>query len=571
MDKKKLFKSIDVHNLYKMFLNGTKLIDENYQYIDELNVFPVPDGDTGTNLKLTTSGAVDAVKDKKYDDLFLMAKDYARGLLMNARGNSGVIFSQIIKGFSLAIKEGTSELTPSDLIKCLLKAKETAYSAVNNPVEGTILTVIRETGEKVSKKKYDSVNALFEDIVKEAKISLANTPKLLKDLKDAGVVDSGGYGLVKYLQGMLESLSVKAESEEKLENEINDYSKKIIKINNSFDDKNDGFGYCTEFIMIIGSRVSAEQAKKEKIMIDEFKKQLSKMGDSLVVVIDDNIVKVHIHSITPYKILEYAAKFGEFSKIKFENMTLQFLEKNPGVTLESIVANNKKEKPKKLDENGFGIIITSPSTELEKIFKNEFSIDGVICDEEKGNPSTQNFISKINDCNKKNIVLLVDDSNAMLAANEAKKLLEKHNIIVAYTQNIIGTYKICKLLNKNCKFNDIEKKVTNTIKDLVFAKLSKSVKMVKYSHISVNKDDYIGIVNKKIVASSIDFNISIKNLLDIIADKKKKATTIYISYGKDLNIKQQQYIEKYVTNNLNLKCIPIAGKQKTYSLIIGVE
>jgi DAK2 domain fusion protein YloV len=292
---------INIDLLYLMLQKGVSKMVEKYRYIDELNIFPVPDGDTGTNMKVTFESGFDAIKEQNFEDIFLLGKTFARALLMNARGNSGVISSQIFKGFFKYIPEQTKEIDIPLLIQCFIGAKELSYKAVITPVEGTILTVVRMVAEAlvVDEKKFTTIPQIFEYISNIAEKALAKTPKLLPALKEAGVVDSGGYGFCRIIEGMKDAIEMYTGTKETTES--NESNKKEISQNSKekeFLDNNDGFGYCNEFIMTIGSKVEGSQKDKIKFNAEKFKKQLEKMGESIVFVRDENIVKVHIH--TPY-------------------------------------------------------------------------------------------------------------------------------------------------------------------------------------------------------------------------------------------------------------------------------
>jgi DAK2 domain fusion protein YloV len=332
--------TIDAKLLKHMFINGAQEMAKHYAYIDELNVFPVPDGDTGTNMKITLEGASNAIKDVEYTDLFQLGKQFSRGLLMNARGNSGVITSQIFKGMTGLFTEGQAECDVAQFVDCFDNARKIAYAAVSNPIEGTILTVIRVTAEKLMEKKaeFTSVDEVLDYAIKVAEETLSKSPDMLPELKEVGVVDSGGYGLCKILTGMNNALDIELGKQVSVKTEIVQPKKTLVS---NFKDDNEGFGYCNEFIMTIGSKVDLKQKDKMKFDLTRFKEDMNKLGDCLVVVVDDNLVKVHIHTTKPYEILKYGSQYGEFNKVKIENMTLQFLERNPGTTLEEL-ANKKK-------------------------------------------------------------------------------------------------------------------------------------------------------------------------------------------------------------------------------------
>ena len=283
---------IDIEKFQQMLIGGAECISKNFEYIDQLNVFPVPDGDTGSNMKVTSEGGATAIKGKKFSDLLELGKVYSRALLMNARGNSGVIFSQIFKGFVSGFAAGATELSIADLVLAFENAKNRAYKALTSPIEGTILTVIRVTSEKINEKKntFKSIEELFEFALKESNDILLKTPDFLPDLKNAGVVDSGGCGLCKFLEGMNDVLLGKAVDALSNEYSLPKIQKKNIVEN--FEDNNEGFGYCCELIMSLGSKVALSQPDKQEFVESTFKKQFLEFGECLVVVVDDNIVNV---------------------------------------------------------------------------------------------------------------------------------------------------------------------------------------------------------------------------------------------------------------------------------------
>ena len=283
--------SLNAKILKAMFHSGAKIIENNFEYIDELNVFPVPDGDTGTNLKITTAGAYDTIANLETSDLSLLTKTFARGLLMNARGNSGVIFSQIFKGFASVFKSEQKEASIADFIAAFKIATDFAYKSVATPIEGTILTVIRVVSERLQETsgQFKSIEDLFKFVHIESKIILDKTPDFLIQLKEVGVVDSGGYGLVCFFEGMKRAV---LNPNEIVEVKKQDNDSKQQNINKSFVDNNEGFGYCTEFIMKLGSKVTVDQDDKEKFKEYDFKEHIRKMGDSFVYVKDEDLIKV---------------------------------------------------------------------------------------------------------------------------------------------------------------------------------------------------------------------------------------------------------------------------------------
>ena len=453
--------SLNTKLLKSMFENGSKFVENNFEYIDQLNVFPVPDGDTGTNLKITTGGAYDSIKDFNTEDLSELTKAFARGLLMNARGNSGVIFSQVFKGFSSVFANGAKEASLSDLTNAFVKAKEFAYKAVATPVEGTILTVIRVVSEKLieSSGKFKDIEQFFSFVHEQAKIILDKTPDYLIQLKEVGVVDSGGYGLTVFLEGMKEAL-IHPDAKPKENKPVESNS---TQINKNFVDNNEGFGYCSEFIMKLGSRVTTEQEPKEQFNEEEFKDTISHMGDCFVYVRDDDIVKVHVHVIKPYKLLEYASKYGEFTKIKIENMTMQFMMKNKNTSLEQLqsnyhLANEITDTTK--------IVATVPSEEMKKIYASEFGITNCLNCASIGNPTIQQFYDLIKSAKARHVIIVTDNGNVLMAAEQAAKLFPKqdYRIDIIPAKDIASSYLSCIAFNPELERNDIVKTMSRVLK-----------------------------------------------------------------------------------------------------------
>ncbi len=554
--------------ILQMLENGTKYIEYNYEHIDDLNVFPVPDGDTGTNLKITTSGAWEALENLQINDVYEILKTYARGLLMNARGNSGVIFSQIFKGFSMAFHEKQTEATITDLIDAFNKAKEYAYKSVTTPIEGTILTVIRVVAQKLIENngKFSSIEDFFKFVYDEAKIILDQTPNFLMQLKEVGVVDSGGYGLVCFLEGMKDAIlnpNIKKPAIQHTE------VTKTIKINKNFIDDNNGFGYCTEFIMKIGSRVTTEQKGKEKYNEENFKQTIKSMGNSFVYVRDDNIVKVHIHVIEPYKVLAYASRFGEFNRVKIENMTLQFMMHNKNTSLEELEKtyndNNKITSQTK-------IAVTVPSENLKKVYENEFGITNCLNCEKIGNPTIQQFYDLIKSAKSKNVILITDNSNTLLAAEQAIKLFPKqaYNIKLLPCKDIAASYLTCLSFNPELDNHDVVFKEMNKVfKSISTAKISKSIKNIKYKNLNIKFGDTIGVYNKEIIVNSRNENIVSKTLINHLFSHCKAKNTVVIIYGKDATMQQVDNMVKYISQTYLIKPIIVPGNQPTYQYYIG--
>ena len=564
---------LTIKQLKDMFIGGGISIANEFEYINQLNIFPVPDGDTGSNMKITTEGASNSIKNTNFNDLATLGKTYSRALLMNARGNSGVIFSQIMKGFVSSFKPQSNEITLEELNNAFTAAKEQAYKTLSSPIEGTILTVIRMTADGLHQKttSIKTVEDLFTEAVKISQEALSKTPEMLEQLKVANVVDSGGYGLCCFIQGMYDALvGKKAESKtNKVATQSTTKADKTKFIDN-INDNNEGFGYCCEFILTVGAKVEVHQRDKATFDVNELKKELSKIGNCLAVVVDEDIVKVHVHSIEPYRVLQIGSRFGEFNKVKVENMTLQFLENNPGTTLEELYNSQKKKNGKKEKENletTPKIIVTIPTPELEKYFYDNLKVDNVINYKTNGNPSIQEFLSAFKKVHSKNIILIVDDSNAMLAAKQAIDLMGKKYTITPFVSNDIAvSYLACKVHNPSEKINVNLKRIAKTI-NTYYAKVARASKKVQYSKIKIMPNDFIGIINKKIVISNKSPINVVKFVCDFIIRKKgKKAPkVIKIFTGEDVKVDDIRKINKYLSEKYSIKTEIIFTNQQIYS------
>lgn len=567
--------TINLKNLKEMFINGAKFVSNEYEYINELNVFPVPDGDTGTNLKVTLDGACDSIKIIEHNDLFSLGKQFSRGLLMNARGNSGVIFSQIIKGFTSNFKEGQTELNIQELIESFALATKVAYESMSTPIEGTILTVIRETAEALKQidiAKFNSIDLLFKYICEIAKKSLEKTPSILVELKEAGVVDSGGYGLCCFLNGMYDHITNNKNNNEKVV-QVSQKQTHLIERKSFIDnlkDRNEGFGYCTEFIMILKSKVSLRQGDKDDFVLPKFKKIMSKLGDSLAIVVDDNLVKVHIHTIWPYSVLERASVFGEFNKIKIENMTFQFLQNNPGSTLETI--DEKKIKFKRNLSKITKIIATVPSNEISNLLKNDLKINNVIITDIIGNPSITDFYKIINSANSSNLIIIVDDSNIVLAAKEAIKLTPKFIKIELLNANDIGSsYLSCLEYDEGIDRDHNIKNMKEMLNHCSSAKISYSVKNTEMFGVKIKKGEYIGIFQKRILISNRSMINVCKKIIDHVVNDVKKPKISYVFYNKKAKNEDIKFIRKYLNEKHMLQVKIIFGNQDKFPFIIAIK
>lgn len=567
-----MVKTIKCEQFKEMIALGAKKIANEYDYINQLNVFPVPDGDTGTNMKITTSNAIEEIANFTTTDISILGRAFSRALLMNARGNSGVIFSQIIKGFTSKFRPEQKSLNVEDLIECFAGAKEVAYGAVANPVEGTILTVIRLTYENLNenKEKYKDTHELMKDAVKFAQIALDDTPNQLEELKRVGVVDSGGYGLLCFLKGMYKSLiGAKKDATKKVE--VKQSQNVDIKLQFDEHDNEEGFGYCSEIIIKIAAKIDPHAKSKKEFDIECYKKELLKIGDSLVCVQDEDIVKVHVHTTTPGKFLNISQVYGEFLKIKFENMTEQYYEriKKQGI---NILDNNIPTDKKINLKNEQAIVVTCPSPKIKNILETEYGIHNVLDTSEIGNPSIQDILLLIQKSESNKVFVITDDTNIVLAANQAADIVrETVDVKIIKGSNIFEALFAALEFNPKSTFDANERQMKRAVGDARTAAISKSIKDVTYSNIELKKDDYISIINKRIEAANKELSVTLKDTIDLLVSKANNPDILIIIYSSEADFKLLKEIKLHATEKYNLICEFKNGGQKIYNYFIGIQ
>ncbi|MGP1568794.1 MAG: DAK2 domain-containing protein [Peptoanaerobacter stomatis] len=539
--------------LKDMFLGGANNLINNKAYVDKLNVFPVPDGDTGTNMSLTLKSAVDEINKNTCSTLKELGDSITKGSLMGARGNSGVILSQILRGFSKAI-ETKDELDIRDFALSLDSAKKVAYKAVIKPVEGTILTVIRETADYARDvyANYDNFSVFFDDLLKKANEVLQKTPELLKELKNAGVVDSGGQGLIFFIEGMVKTF--KGE-ELKIHDDNSKSSEKLFEEDIHILDENPQFGYCTEFML-----------NTVKLEPNDLKEKIEHMGNSLIVVGSDNIIKVHIHSNNPGKVLEIAGEFGELDRIKIENMRLEFkerLEQNKEARKHS---DNFEEIGK--SQKAFSIISVSVGKGLNDIMK-DFGVDYIIEGGQTMNPSTNDFLNAIKKINQNDIFIFPNNSNIIMAANQAKELSEK-NIKVIPTKNIPQCIQALISMNTFMSFDENETLISEAIPNVKSGQVTFAVRDTVSNGFDIKKGDFIGLSEKEILSCEKDANTATINLIKSMIDKNSEIVSIF--YGED--IKQDKvdlFKEELQYEFPDLEIEFYYGGQPIYQYLVSIE
>ena len=533
----------------EMFVSGANNLQNSKDLVDKLNVFPVPDGDTGTNMSLTISYAMKELEKVGEEDITKIAKALSKGSLMGARGNSGVILSQIIRGIGKSV-EGKDKLSTVDLAKALKGGSDTAYKAVIKPVEGTILTVIRETAEYAVKlaKRENNIEKFLGKVVREANVSLENTPNLLKNLKDAGVVDSGGKGLTLILEGFYLAIvgkSVVPATAEKAE--LKNVSLSSADNTSTEDIK---FGYCTEFIL-----------ESDKIDDAGIRDIMLGYGDSLAVVGDEGVIKVHVHTNEPGNVLQEALKYGQLLTIKIENMRMQHEN-----ILEGVAENAEYEEP--VEEKEFAFISTSMGEGLASIFK-DFGVDHVIEGGQTMNPSTEDFMKAIDKIHAKNIFILPNNSNIIMAANQAKELSDK-NIIVIPTKNIPQAVSALVGFNPEATAEENEANMIESLSYVKSGQVTFAVRDTVMNGIEIREGNIIGIAEKELIAAGDEVDEVTKELVEKLVYEDSAIITLF--YGEDVTEEQAEELrgeleEKFEDIDVEL----YYGGQPLYYYLISVE
>ena len=543
---------IDGKQVRNMFVSGANNLKNHKDLVDKLNVFPVPDGDTGTNMSLTISCAIKELNKVEKDDIGQLGKALSKGSLMGARGNSGVILSQIIRGIAQSI-DGKEMLTSMDIAKALKNGSDIAYKAVIKPVEGTILTVVRESSDYALKAAAleEDVIEFMKLLVKEANNSLDRTPELLHALKEAGVVDSGGKGLVLVYEGMLKSLEGQfVESQELQTTETTS-----VQVENRLSTEDIKFQYCTEFIL-----------ETDKISDLKMRDIMIKYGDSLVVVGDDGIIKVHVHTNTPGTVLQEALAYGQLLTIKIENMKLQHENKvikdaqeDKEVSEQAAVSEEPKE---------FGFIATSMGQGLAKIFK-DFGVDHIIEGGQTMNPSTEDFMNAIEKMNAHNIIILPNNSNIIMAANQAKDLSDK-NIIVIPTKNVSQAFAALVNFDADLTIEENEANMVEALSTVKSGQVTYAVRNTVINDVEVKEGNIIGLGEGKLLSAGDNIDEITTNLIESLVDEDSAIITLF--YGEDIKEEQAEALRESLEEKFEDIDIELYyGGQPIYYYLVSVE
>ena len=575
MDKDIKKKNIlETKDFIKMVQLGVDCLNLHMEEVNELNVFPVPDGDTGTNMKRTIATGYDIIKaTDPSEPLYKTTQSLSKGMLLGARGNSGVILSQIFRGFSKGIGN-KKYVSTAGLAIAFKSAVKQAYSAVVKPVEGTILTVLREAVEKANKNQMVPIYQYLSNLLHQARITLANTKEMLDVLKEADVIDSGGAGLVYIFEGFVsyyEGGKVKTNigiiedspaiaGEKPMDTSSLDFS--LFNENSVLD-----YGYCTEFLLQLSASKIGDVTKFDvKEVID----YLESVGDSVVCFEDGTIVKAHVHTKDPGAVLSYVRKWGEFLTMKVENMSLQH---NNKVAKEEKLGRLKK--PKKVVHKAVASVAVASGEGIVKAFE-DLGVDGIVSGQQTMNPSSEDFIKAFDAISADNIIVLPNNSNIVLTAEQAKEMYKEQkpevNVVVIKTKSIAQGYVAASVLQfPGDDIDTIVSDVELSISDVFALEVTKATRNTVVSGVKVTKNHFIGILNHELVSDSRDINdCSIKALSKIedISDREM----ILIMFGKGLSDEnaKNKFIEKIKSKYPNLEVSIIDGKQDVYPVIAAI-
>lgn len=547
------YERINGHDFYNMVVNASNRLLEESEFVNALNVFPVPDGDTGTNMSMTFKAAVKEIENMNSDSIGEMSKKLAKGALMGARGNSGVILSQILRGMSKGL-EGKIDVDAAEFAVAFFEGSKAAYKAVMRPTEGTILSVIRAASEAAVASEAKDIVEFLAEVNKEAKIMLDKTPELLPALKKAKVVDSGGMGLYIILQGMYDALKdgIKAEIKDiaaKESGKVGAQSTEDIEIK---------FGYCTEFI-ILGD---ASHAK-------EFQDKIESLGDSMIVVGYDDVIKVHIHTNDPGKVLSYAVQYGELSKIKIDNMREEHRELlMEAKDVEKAQSQDEQEESASEEMKKYGFITVAMGDGIAEIFK-ELGVDYVIEGGQTMNPSTQDMLEAVDKINAEHIFILPNNKNIIMAANQAAEISDK-DIRVIPTTSIPQGVACATIFNPDSDVEDNFNELQSAIETVKTGSVTYAVRDTEIDGIQIKEGNMLGLVEGKIKEVGEDNQKVALKVLEDMVDEDSELITVY--YGSEVSEEEAEQFsntleEKYEDFDIQV----YKGNQPLYYFLLSVE
>ena len=555
--------SIDGKRFAEMVIQGANRLSANAKYVDALNVFPVPDGDTGTNMNLSMTSGANEVRNNVQGHIGKVGSSLAKGLLMGARGNSGVILSQLFRGFAKNI-EAKSAISSKEFAQAFEAGVETAYKAVMKPVEGTILTVAKDAAKAglAAAETEESITAVMEAVLAEAKASLKRTPDLLPVLKEVGVVDSGGQGLVFVYEGFLaelkgEKLPETPESKPKMDELVN--AEHHMSVQGHMKTEDIEFGYCTEFMV----RFEPEKVAENPFNEEQFRQDLSEYGDSLLVISDDDIVKVHIHAENPGNCLNYGQRYGSLIKIKIENMR----EQHSTILNETDNQLREHAAPVSTEKKPFGVVAIAMGEGIADLFRS-IGTDVVIEGGQTMNPSTEDIVKGVESINADHVYILPNNKNIIMAANQASDVSEKA-VTVIPSKTIPQGLTALLSFNPSATAEENEELMSEALQNVVTGQITFAVRDTSIEGLEIEKDDYMGLIDGKIKVKNKDRVEAAKEVLSSMLDD---AEILTILYGEETSEQEVDALVEYCSEEYpDLEVEVHNGKQPLYSYIFAAE
>ena len=550
--------TIDAKMLAKMFLAGAKSLEAKKEWINELNVFPVPDGDTGTNMTMTIMAAAKEVASMQEPEMASLCKAISSGSLRGARGNSGVILSQLLRGFTKVIREH-DEIDITVITEAADKAVETAYKAVMKPKEGTILTVAKGAAEKARElflEGCDDLSTYFDEVIKHADYVLSQTPEMLPVLKQAGVVDSGGQGLMQVLKGAYDAFLGK-EIDLSMDVEVTPIASVMTGEVEEADIK---FGYCTEFIIMLNKPFNIKTEM-------DFKAYLESIGDSIVVVADDDIVKVHVHTNDPGMAIQKALLYGALSNMKIDNMRLEHQEKV--IKMSEKATSTDVETAKEQERKDVGFITVCAGNGMEEIFKS-LGVDYVISGGQTMNPSTEDMVNAINKINADTVFVLPNNKNIILAANQAQYLVEDKKVVVIPTKTV--PQGITAVINyvPDMTAEENEAIMNEEITRVKTGEVTYAVRDTQIDDKEIHQGDFMGIGDQGILSVGPDKEAVVLAMADEMVDEDAELISVY--YGEEVSEEEAEDIRNKISEKFDNCDVELQyGGQPVYYYIISVE
>nr|WP_245402862.1 DAK2 domain-containing protein [Peribacillus muralis] len=543
-----------------MIIQGANHLAANAQLVDALNVFPVPDGDTGTNMNLSMTSGAKEVQNNVQEHIGKVGTSLSRGLLMGARGNSGVILSQLFRGFAKAI-EHKSEINSEEFAQAFEAGVQTAYKAVMKPVEGTILTVAKDAAKQAvsSAARHQDLIQVMEEIVTEANASLKRTPDLLPVLKEVGVVDSGGQGLVFVYEGFLaelkgEALPIRSEHGPSMDDMIS--AEHHMNVQAHMNTEDIVFGYCTEFMV----RLESEKLANKSFDEEKFRNDLSEYGDSLLVISDDEVVKVHIHSEQPGECLSYGQRYGSLIKMKIDNMR----EQHTAIVGET--STPLQTKPAIKDK--YGVVSVAMGAGISELFKS-IGAKSVIEGGQTMNPSTEDIVKAVEEANAEHVIILPNNKNIIMAANQAADVLGDH-VTVVPTKTVPQGMAALLAFNPSLDAAENQKLMSEALSHVKTGQITYAVRDTNIDGLSIETGDFMGIAEGTIKVKDKDKTQAAKDLLSEMIDDDAEILTIL--YGEDANTEEVENLVAFCKENFEDVEVEVHnGKQPLYSFIFSIE